>query len=124
MKARKNCETVSFITIEDGDDLLVSFALEDDEPGESVSLILLRTPKYESLLPDDERGVSVSHEVDFDDEGDYLRRINLAAPVTTIESTRRRYELDVTAVDRAELKAAGRILAQMNFDQRFVLELA
>ncbi len=123
MRARKNCEAVSFITTEDGDDLLVSFALEDDEPGDIVSLLLLRTPKYESLLPEDERGVTVSHEVDFDDEEEYLRRINLAAPITTIESTRRRYELDVSRVDRTELKAARRILAQMNFDQRFVLEV-
>jgi hypothetical protein len=64
MTARRQCEAVSFITTEDSDDLIVSFALEDDEPGEVVSLILLRTPKYESLLPENERGVSVSHEMD------------------------------------------------------------
>lgn len=123
MKARRRCEAVSFITTEDGDDLIVSFALEDDEPGEVVSLILLRTPKYESLLPENERGVSVSHEVDFEDEDQYLRRIRLAVPVTTIESTSRAYELDVSRVDPAEVKAAGRILTRMNFDRRFVLEL-
>jgi hypothetical protein len=123
MKARRQCEAVSFITTEDGDDLIVSFALEDDEPGEVVSLILLRTPKYESLLPEDERGVSVSHEVDFEDEDQYLRRIRLAVPVTTIESTHRAYELDVSRVDAAEVNAAGRILARMNFDRRFILEL-
>src|SRR3970040_1213533 len=59
---KKNRQTVSFITTEDSDDLIVSFALADDEPGEIVTLMLLRTPKYESLLPEDERGVSVSHE--------------------------------------------------------------
>ena len=90
MKARRQCEAgASFITTEDGDDLIVSFALEDDEPGEVVSLTPLRTPKYESLLPEDERGVIVSHEVDFEDEDQYLRRIRLAVPVTTIESTHR-----------------------------------
>jgi hypothetical protein len=123
MNPTSNSEPVSFITIEDGDDLIVSFALEADEPGEVVSVTLLRTPKYESMLPDDERGVSVSHEIESDDDGEYLRRIRLATPITTIESTRKRYELDVSGVDRAELKAAGRILTQMNFDQRFVLEL-
>jgi hypothetical protein len=124
MKARRQCETVSFITAEDGDDLIVSFAIEDDEPGEVVSLILLRTPKYESLLPDDERGVSVSHEVDFNnDEEQSLRRIRLAVPVTTIESTRGAYDLDVSRVDSSEIKAAARILTRMNFDHRFVLEL-
>lgn len=123
MKARRQCEAVSFITTEDGDDLIVSFAIEDDEPGEIVSLILLRTPKYESLLADDERGVSVSHEVDFDDEEQYLRRIRLAVPFTTVESTRRAYELDVSRVDSSEIEAAARILTRMNFDHRFVLEL-
>lgn len=123
MKARRQCETVSFLTTEDGDDLIVSFAIEDDEPGEVVSLILLRTPNYESLLPDRERGVSVSHEVDFDDEQQYLRRIRLAVPITTIDSTRRTYELDVSRVDSAEIKAARQILTRMNFDHRFVLEL-
>ena len=76
---------------------MVSFALEDNEPGEVVILILLRTPKCESLIPEDQRGVSVSHEVDFEDEDQYLRRIRLAVPVPTIESTRRAYELDVSA---------------------------
>jgi len=120
MNPTNNSEAVSFITSDDGDDLIVSFALEDDEPGEVVSLTLLRTPKYESILPDDERGVSVSHEVEFDDDGEYLRRIRLATPITAIESTRKRYELDVSGVDRAELKAAGRTLTQMNFDQQGV----
>lgn len=119
----KNRQAVSFITTEEGDDLIVSFALADDEPGEIVTLMLLRTPKYESLLPEDERGVSVSHEVEFDDEGDYLRRVSLAESRITIESTRRQYELDVSRVDRRELKAARKVLAQMNFDRRFVLEL-
>ena len=77
MKARRQCEAVSFITTEDSDDLIVSFALEDDEPGEVVSLILLRTPKYESLLPEDERGVSVSHEVDFEDEDQNFSSIRI-----------------------------------------------
>ena len=97
MTSRKP-EVVGFVTTEDGDDLVVSFALEGDEPGEVVSLILLRTPKYESLRPDEERGVSVSYDADADaeDESEYLRRVRLAEPVSTIESTRRRYELDLS----------------------------
>jgi hypothetical protein len=123
VKARKNRDVVSFITTQQGDDLMVSFAIADEEPGEVVTLVLLRTRKYEALLPDEERGVTVSHEADFDDEGNYLRRISLAGSVITIESTRRRYELEVSQVDGHELKAARRVLAQMNFDGRFVLEL-
>jgi hypothetical protein len=123
MKAGEEPESVAFITIQEGDDLIVSFAIADEEPGEIVSLILLRTPKYEFILPADERGVSVSHESFPEDEDrDRLRRIRVATPIVTIETTHTQYELDVSKVDPRELGAAQRILKQMNFDQCFVLE--
>ena len=53
-------ERVDFITAESGDDLIVSFAIRLAEPGEIRSLTLLRTPKYEFLLDESERGVQVS----------------------------------------------------------------
>jgi hypothetical protein len=81
VKADEELDIVSFITVQQGDDLIVSFAIADEEPGEIVSLILLRTPKYEFILPADERGVSVSHEsFPEDDDRDRLRRIRVAAP--------------------------------------------
>jgi hypothetical protein len=58
---------VSFITIEEGDDLIVSFAVAGDFPGDVLSLTLLRTPKYEFILEPDERRVSVSWEEDEDE---------------------------------------------------------
>ena len=39
-----------FMTVEEGEDLIVSFAIPLDEQGDVKSLILLRTPKYESVL--------------------------------------------------------------------------
>ena len=50
MNADPTPEVVAFITIEEGDDLIVSFAIADEELGEIVSLTLLRTPKYEFIL--------------------------------------------------------------------------
>jgi hypothetical protein len=124
VKADEELDVVTFITVQEGDDLIVSFAIAAEEPGEIVSLILLRTPKYESILPADERGVSVSHEsFPEDDDRDRLRRITVAGPVVTIETIRTQYSLDVSKVDRHELRAARRILKQMNFDQCFALEL-
>jgi hypothetical protein len=118
-------EVVAFITIEEGDDLIVSFAIADEEPGEIVSLTLLRTPKYEFILPTEETGVSVSHEsFPEEEERDRLHRIRVAPPVVTIETTSTRYELDVSKVDRGELRSAQRVLERMNFDESFVLELA
>jgi len=118
-------EVVEFITIEKGDDLVVSFAITAKEPGEVVSLTLVRTPKFEFALPTEERGVVVSHEsFPQDDDRDLLQRIKVAPPIVSIATARKRYELDVSKVDPRELRSAQRVLERMNFDDRFVLRLA
>ncbi|SRR5713226_442035 len=116
-------ERVSFITTQENDDLIVSFVIEDAEPGEIKSLILMRTPKYEFVFEDHERGVNVSHEDQPDVEDDLLRQITLAPDVVTIGSEYNRYELDVSRVDKKELEKACTILRRMNFDDRFTLEV-
>ncbi len=50
---------VNFITTQQGDDLIVSFAVAGNFPGDVLSLTLLRTPKYEFILDPDERGVTI-----------------------------------------------------------------
>jgi hypothetical protein len=47
---------VEFITTEDEADLIVSFAIA---PAAERSLTLLRSPQYEHLLPEEERGITV-----------------------------------------------------------------
>ena len=125
MNADSPHEVVDFITTEDGDDLIVSFAIATQVPGDVVSLTLIRTPKFEFALPDDERGVSVSHESFPQRDGlEHLQRIRVAPPVVSIATTHRRYELDVSKVDDGELGSAQRVLERMNFDNRLVLRLA
>jgi len=54
-------ELVSFISIEDNPpDLILSFAIWQPELEEIRSLILMRTPEYEFMLDEVERGVNVS----------------------------------------------------------------
>jgi len=119
MNADPTPAVVAFVTIEEGDDLIASLAIAAQEPGEIVSPTSLRTPKYEFILPTDERGVSVSHEsFPEEEERDRLHRIRVAPPVVTIETTSTRYELDVPKVDRRELRSAQRVLERMNFDER------
>ena len=108
---------------EEGDDLIVSFAIECSEPGDVKSLILLRTPKFEFILDEDERGVSVSHDDDPEVESNLLRRILVASPKVIIESTYNRYELDVSRVNQEDLGEACAILQKMNFDRSFTFEL-
>jgi hypothetical protein len=90
MNADSPPEVVDFITTEDGDDLIVSFAIATPVPGDVVSLTLLRTPKFEFALPDDERGVSVSHESFPQRDGlEHLQRIRVAPPVVSMATTQR-----------------------------------
>ncbi|MEE8121983.1 MAG: hypothetical protein V3T55_10660 [Anaerolineales bacterium] len=115
-------ERVDFMTNESGDDLIVSFALSQGEPGEIRSLILLRTPKYEFLLDESERGVSFSDEAHCD-EDDRLRSIDFSREIVRIETQHHEYTLDVSRVDVRELKQAERILRKMNFDDAFILRI-
>ena len=123
MSRDRRPEPVSFMTNESGDDLIVSFAVDQDAPGEVLSVILMRTPRFEHLLDPSERGVHVSHERYPDSDDEYLRRIAFRGEVVEVQSTRRTYFLDVSRVDAAELKAARRILKRMHADQAFELDL-
>jgi hypothetical protein len=73
-------------------------------------------------LPPEERGVSVPHESFPEEDFDLLQRIRVTPAAGAIETTRARYELDVSKVDRRELQSARRVLERMNFDECFVLE--
>jgi hypothetical protein len=124
MRADDRSEFVSFVTAEDGGiDLIVSFAIEG-RGGGILSLMLLRTPRYEFLVPPEERGVWVTHEQWVDSERELLRRLQMNHAAATIETPNRRYRLDVSNVEREELRDAQRVLRRMNFDRSFTLELA
>ena len=124
MKADSTREIVKSITGEKGTDLVVSFAIAADNLFGVVSLTLTRTPQFEHLLPEDERGVSVSHEASPVVGGEeHLQRIRIAPPVVSIATTHRICELDVSAVEPPDLQKTVELLRQMNFDNRFVLKL-
>lgn len=115
-------DTVTFITTESGDDLILSFAVQDlEDPSEIESLILLRTPKYEFIVEEHERGVSVSFERYADEEDDYLKAVEYLEAERTVrlKTLAREYELNVRKVDAAELKQMRQILRKMNYDRKF-----
>ena len=109
---------VPFISIDDADDLVVSFGLGEHS---STSLTLLRTPKYESLIPEEERGVSVRTEASSFSAPELLRSVRWSGSEVEIRTSLRRYVLDVGSVNRAEMKEARVVLAKMNFDQCFAI---
>jgi hypothetical protein len=75
-------------------------------------LTLLRTPKYESLLLQEERGVSVSTAFDGASERELLVALRWGARYVLIESTRRRFNLDIRALETDEIAKAKSVLRE------------
>ena len=117
-------ETVSFISIEDDPPaLILSFAIWQPDLEEIRSLILMRTPKYESFFDEAERGVRVSDEARQNDENDLLKEIELGDDLVRIITNHDQLELDLRKVDKNEIKQAKTILEKMNFDNRFEITI-
>ena len=117
-------KSVSFISCEDdGTDLVVSFALDYGEL-DIRSLTLLRTPKFEVLLDEAERGVSVSmsRKTRTADDLEALAAVRLEGNLVTIETQASRYELDVGRVDPSEISEMKAVFERMNFDGKFTIE--
>jgi hypothetical protein len=111
-------DVVAFITVEDeAPDLLVSFALE---PSSCRSITLLRTPAYESLLPEDERGVAVLANQK-SEAREVLLSITISPTSVSFESSARKYNLLCSRVAEDEMAEALAMLRRMNFDSRFVI---
>ena len=119
-------ESVTFISIENEDDLILSFFIAPpDDPTDGRSLILLRSPKWEILIPDQERGVKVSDEawlVEEKWEDNFLERIQLGDTTAVVDGRYSQHKLDLSRVERSDLRAARKILKKMNFDKRYKLE--
>ena len=110
---------IPFITVEDGDDLIVSFPLDE---AAMESLTLLRTPKYDPLLPEAERGVSVELG-DADSFGKQLLvGLEWGESVVKLSTTTQVCALNIEAVPTAEITEAKKVLRKMNFDRRFQLK--
>jgi hypothetical protein len=117
-------ELVSFISIEDNPpDLILSFAIWQPDLEEIRSLILMRTPEYEFMLDEVERGVNVSDEAWRDGENDILKKIEFGDDFIRIITNHYQFELDLRKVDKEEIEQAKTILQRMNFDNHFKMRL-
>ncbi|NIN01220.1 MAG: hypothetical protein GTO24_24945 [candidate division Zixibacteria bacterium] len=117
-------ELVSFISIEDEPpDLILSFAIWQPELDDIRSLILMRTPKYEFILDEAERGVKVSDEDWPDDEEDILEEVEFGDDFVRIITSHHQFELDLRKVDKEEIEQAKTFLNRMNFDNCFEMRI-
>ncbi len=122
------CEPVALVSIETGDDLILSFFVTDaEDPEDGRTLTLLRDWKWERLLPDPERGVKVFDEgVPENEQGpdNYLEEIRVTDTTVELKSTFFARKLDVSRLTRTDQKAMKKVLKKMNFDRRFRLQAA
>ena len=116
-------EKAAFITTEEGDDLIVSFAITVDEYGDVKSLTLLRTPKYEFIMDESERGVNVSFDDFPEEENELLEQVTIEGDVVTITTNYRTYTVSIRDVDDVEIERSKRVLKKMNYDRRFELKM-
>ncbi len=97
---------VQFISLEEDEkDLIVSFAIDDLDLG-IKSLILLRTPFYEHLLAESNKGVTVSFDEDYSEQDNYnmLDSISIDINKIIIISSIKNYELDISNVEKKEIE--------------------
>jgi hypothetical protein len=111
---------VPFLTVEDSDDLIVSFPIGHDA---ARSLTLLRTPKFEAILDEEDRGVSVSLLEPEETGADMLRAVEWIGDTVRLDTTSKSYVLDLRKVAAEEIAEAKRVLLKMNFDGRFRLNV-
>lgn len=111
---------VAFVTAEDEDDLVVSFALDEHA---YASLTLTRTPRGEAMLPDEERGVTLSSGAKTNGGPELLLSLIWGAATVKMTGTAHEYNLDISAIDADEVEDAKRVLLKMNFDKRFELTM-
>jgi hypothetical protein len=125
VRGKRTMELVSFISIEDEPpDLILSFAIWQPELEDIRSLIFLRTPEYEFILDETERGVKVSDEALMDEEDDMLKEIEFSDDFVRIITDHHQFDLDLRKIDKEDIEQAKTFLKKMNFDNRFEIRIA
>jgi hypothetical protein len=124
VRGKRTMELASFISIEDEPpDLILSLAIWQPELEDIRSLILLRTPEYEFILDETERGVKISDEALMDEEDDMLKEIEFGDDLVKIITDRHQFDLDLRKVDKEDIEQAKSFLKRMNFDNRFEIRI-
>ncbi len=118
-------EFVQLMEVESGDDYIVSFYVtEPDDPMAGRTISLIRDKKFEFLIEEQDKGVRASDERllgSLDEEDNFLEGIRFSASLAEIKTTHWHCKLDLRKVDKAEIRAAKKVLKKMHFDKRFKL---
>jgi len=114
-------DTVNFITIDSGVDLVLAFSFDEGTLFGVDGFIIQRTPKFEMILRPDERGPSV----DWTDKDEriLLKRVIVTPGEVFIETTRDNHTFDLSRISGEEYSDMVSVLKKMNFDNIFDLKI-
>jgi hypothetical protein len=110
-------DRVEFITIEDNDDLILSFSFDEQAEFGVEGFIIHRCPKYEFALMPHERGPSIAWTNG--DEIITVKEIELSREAVVIKTEYEQYTFDTSQLSDEEIRVAVEILKKMNFDKVF-----
>ena len=110
-------DRVRFTTIEDNDDLVLSFSFEEGTVFGIDGFIIQRTPKLEFTLRPYERGPAIDWTAE--DEIITIQEIVLSRAVVVIKIHYDTYSFDISKISAEEFKGVIDILQKMNFDNAF-----
>ncbi len=116
-------QRVEFIILEENEhEHSISFAVVDPS-NRAKCLILQRMPAVEQGEFENKKGVKVFLEGDhFDQEYDnYLININISDEEIGIRASYREYRLDISSVDKTEIKNMKELLRKQNHDKKFTV---
>jgi hypothetical protein len=110
-------DKVLFTTIEDNDDLVLSFSFEEGTRFDVEGFIIQRSPQFEFSLRPHERGPLLDWTDD--DEIITIKEVELSREVAVLKSQYERYAFDISHLSEEEFRAVIEILKKMNFDNIF-----
>jgi len=114
-------DSVNFLTIEEGDDLILAFSFDEGTRYGIEGYIIQRTPKFEMTLLPEEIGPSV----DWTDEDGriVLTSVNVNRNQILIETTLDQQSFNISKISNNEYLEMTSILKKMNFDNIFDLKI-
>jgi len=110
-------DKVRLITIQEDDDLILSFSFDEGTEFGVEGFMLHRCPKYEFALRPYERGPVVTWTDD--DEVVTVETFELSRTKVTITTRYRQYSFDISGLSEQEIKAISEVVSKMNFDNNF-----
>ena len=116
-------EKVQFILLEDGDDIIISLSCGDGGKFGIDGFVIQRCPKFESILPPNDRGASIAW--DEDDIVVLLDNVSCSRNIIVFETKGKyqKHEFDISGISDSDFEDLKKHLNLINFDNSFILKI-